>query len=707
MASWSFSPRFKFYIVKPDARRGRVAYSYTTLVSCQALLATDGGVGQLDATFADPGQKLRGLVDDPSLPAGGPAPHPMNTVYLWLQNRDGQWGKAWTGYIDEVHYIWDPDQGELVHLLCTSPAKLWEIVHVTPSDAQTLAVAAATNTAASSVLSFSAQRVGFPAGMLIIDPSADSGTGYQTSALQSAATSPDEQSWSAVIQALLPSTGVEWFFDGAGLGHWRRLGYLGIACRTPRQVRLDDILHADLAESDRGVVTTVEVRWGNQPQIQGSGIWTPTTPAMIRGLKDRRVVVYAPWLYTQAAAQYLANVLGMQYSFGVLQGSVTLPADPLYGVGTVVRTPTLHKGTQAQSDYYIASVAYSLVWGQQWTMTLGLRYGRSPEQSFPFVGTERGYPTSTTSAASGVRFIPVGSLASVSFDPAHPYQVVEAFSVVADATLTARQVKADTTIIPVGSTIQVDSADGSRPLGRSNNGEYTVVSGQRGHTLGLLGTTAAAAKITYVTVGQGDQGTTSTGAGTGAGALGQAPGPDLRPPGTGGPTPGSTGTAVTQDVTNPRTLALSALATALSLHTFPYHLGEAGPTGYDCSGLIVASYLTTQGGAYARAQSGFTHFGPDGIYTWFVNHGGVRRGLIEDGQPGDLLFIQQPASAGTYFTRYQNGFSHVSFVHTKGVTYGANSVEYGLRDFPIAGYPDHQGYTFSICLDMSQVTLNS
>jgi len=47
MASWSFSPRFKFYIVKPDARRGRVAYSYTTLVSCQALLATDGGVGQL------------------------------------------------------------------------------------------------------------------------------------------------------------------------------------------------------------------------------------------------------------------------------------------------------------------------------------------------------------------------------------------------------------------------------------------------------------------------------------------------------------------------------------------------------------------------------------------------------------------------------------------------------------------------------------
>jgi len=331
MGSWAFSPRFKFYIVKPDARRGRAAYSYTTLVSCQALLATDGGVGQLDVTLSDPGQKLRGLVDDPSLPAGGPAPHPMNSVYLWLQNRDGQWGKAWTGYIDEVHYIWDPDQGELVHLLCTSPAKLWEIVHVTPSDAQTLAIASATNIAATSILRYSAQRVGFPDGMLTFPgPDPDSGTGQQTSALQSAATSPDEQSWSAVMQALLPSTGVEWFFNGSGQSVWRRIGYLGTEGMTPRLVRLDDILHADLAESDRGVVTTVEVRWGNQPQIQGSGLWT-APPAMIRGLKDRRVVVYAPWLYSPPAAQYLANVLGMQYSSGVLQGSVTLPADPLYG----------------------------------------------------------------------------------------------------------------------------------------------------------------------------------------------------------------------------------------------------------------------------------------------------------------------------------------------------------------------------------------
>ncbi len=704
MGHWVFSPRFKFFIVKPDAKRGRVAYSLTTLVSCQALLATDGGVGQLDATFSDPGQTLRGLVDDPSLPAGGPTPHPMNTVYLWLQNRDGQWGKAWTGYIDEVHYVWDPDQGEMLHLLCTSPAKLWEIVHVSPSDAQTLAIASATNIAASSVLQFSAQRVGFPAGMLKIDPSADSGTGLQTSALQSAATSPDEQSWSAVIQALLPSTGLEWFFDGAGISHWRRIGYLGTAGKAPRPVRLDDILHADLAESDRGVVTTVEVRFGNIPLTQGAGLWTAPA-AMIKGLKERRVVVYAPWLYSPEAAQYLANVLGMQYSSGLLQGSVTLPADPLYGVGTVTRVPTLHKGSSAQSDYYIASVAYSLVWGQQWTMTLGLRYGRSPEQSFPYVGTERGYPTSTTQ--TGVRRVPVGSLSGVSFDPQNPYTIVDAFAVVADATLTARQVKDDTTIIPVGSTIQVDSADGTRPLGKSHNGEYTVVAGQRGHTLSLLGTTARAARITFVTVGQSDQGGASTGAGTGAGTLGQAAGPDLTAPGTGGPTDNSTGTAVTQDITNPKTFALSALATALSLSSYPYVLGAGGPTSFDCSGLVWFSWAHTRQHTYQDAHKDFVHRGPDGLFDWFVNHGATLRPLIGDAEPGDLLFIQQPPSANTWFTLHQRGFSHIAFVHTKGVTYGANSAATGLRDFPIASYADFSGYPFSLALDLSQVTLNS
>jgi len=702
MGSWAFSPRFKFYIVKPDARRGRVAYSYTTLVSCQALLATDGGVGQLDATFSDPGQKLRGLVDDPSLPAGGPAPHPMNTVYLWLQNRDGQWGKAWTGYIDEVHYIWDPDQGELVHLLCTSPAKLWEIVHVSYSDAQTLAVAAATNTAASSVLSFSAQKVGFPAGMLIIDPSADSGTGYQTSALQSAATSPDEQSWSAVIQALLPSTGVEWFFDGAGLGHWRRLGYLGIAGRTPRLVRLDDILHADLAESDRAVVTTVEVRWGNQPQTQGSGLWTAPA-AMIRGLKDRRVVVYAPWLCSPPAAQYIANVLGMQYSSGVLQGSVTLPADPLYGVGTVTRVPTLHKGTQAQSDYYIASVAYSLVWGQQWTMTLGLRYGRSPEQSFPYVGTERGYPTSTTSAASGVRFVPVGSLASVSFDPAHPYTIVEAFAVVADATLTARQVRCDTTIIPVGSTIQVDAPDGTRPLGRSHNGEYTVVSGQRGHTLGLLGTTAAAAKITYVTVGQSDQGTTSTGVGTGAGTLPQASPPDLTPPGTGFPAPGrSTQTSATA-INNPRGLAMRAFAAGYAQRGGHYSLGQYGQViggvqSWDCSGIVFWAF---QAIGYTTTHPDFIDSGPNGEYDWFVAHGAIPL-RVEDAKQGDLIFSQGAPNPNN-FTGGQRGFGHVGWVYGPNVSYSGLNPTDGLALLRIDWFHDINGSPFNLALDMSSI----
>src|SRR5256714_12510549 len=105
---------------------------------------------------------------------------------------------------------------------------------------------------------------------------------------------------------------------------------------------------------------------------------------MVGPLRTRRLVVYAPWILTKPAAQYLAQVLYLQYAAGVAQASVTIPADPLIEVGSLVDVPAL--GVGGTTRYYVTSITAQLNWGQAWVYTLTLTHGRAPGESFPYTG---------------------------------------------------------------------------------------------------------------------------------------------------------------------------------------------------------------------------------------------------------------------------------------------------------------------------------
>src|SRR5207248_3332179 len=135
---WSFSPSYRLYLRKA----GGQCWSLRTLQSAQALLVTGAGVAQATFVLGDTAGDLRRTVQ----------PHPMNRIELWSTNRCGQWGRCWSGYVDEVHRAFDPTQGDNLTLSCTGPVKLFEITRQTAGDVASLAMAYAQNITGSAVL---------------------------------------------------------------------------------------------------------------------------------------------------------------------------------------------------------------------------------------------------------------------------------------------------------------------------------------------------------------------------------------------------------------------------------------------------------------------------------------------------------------------------------------------------------------------------
>jgi len=433
-------------------------------------------------------------------------PHPMHVVQLVLRNRYGQWAAAWTGFIDGVRQSADPQGGETVTLTCTSPYKLWEITHATPGQTQDLAKAYQANVTASSVLQYSMRAIGYPLSMLDLDPQADAASGFQSSSLQSAFTTPDETTWSATIQALTANTGIEFFFTEAGRAVWRRVGYLIVPQYGYRPVLEEELLQHSLVEDDTGIITSLEVcfpgagyvyrqagRWPRDDKNPNGSYAYPNEArikeTMKRHLRDRHMPFYAPWIFSPQDAQNLATTLGLQFSSHILSGMVTIPADSVFQVGSVIEIPTRRKKGET-AYYYVSTVTYQLTWGGSWAMTLGLSYGRAKDQSFPYNGRET-YPTLTSTASfnSGAGNILTGVPSSG--------PVAAPFVVVRDDTLSHTAVSCDRTIFGEGSAIQVRDGKGAL-LGPSPNGDYITQAGQAGLVLRMRGTQASEAFVTVI-----------------------------------------------------------------------------------------------------------------------------------------------------------------------------------------------------------------
>jgi len=690
MSVFSYRPDYHIALTQPLSGPRATQTRTWRLHSLRDLSAslTTTGVGTMQLALWD----IDNVLSDHVQPAA------MDVVEVQTTNRHGQWGQVWTGYIDTVTRSYDPDNGNVVTLDCTSPYKLWEITHQTPDDVFTLAQAYMSNLAGSSVLTYSARAVGYNPALLLIDPKADTGSGLWSTISESTWTNPDQATWSSTMQQLLANSGLEFFFREDGRGVYRQIGYLPDPFpHTIPLITLLDILHADVAESDQGVVTRIQVTWSVQENALIQQAAFAQAPAgMIAHLRQRTLQVYAPWLLTYAAAQYLATTLLDQYAAGVATASVTIPADPRFQIGGLCAVPSLKKG-HGPTTYYITGIVYQLTWAGSWVMTLALKYGRDGSNAFPYIGDVT-RPVVSSTVAAGLPA--VGT--TLPTDPSNPRRISTPFTVVLDRTVNKTAVA--TPDFPVGTVLQVRDGSGYGGVGAS--GEYTAVAPASGQAVRTLGLTLDAGMTAYVTIiaqGYGDSGGTGSQSGTPAGQTVATPGAGQT--GTGNP-PAETSSTPTH-LLHPTTLATMVLATALSLSGRPYIESHGGEDGFDCSGLV----------CYALAAHGFqgclilggggsynTDIGPNGLWTYLQQHGAIIR-AVDASQPGDVLFVQHQGGSDPYG---QSGFTHVCFCLTaggygSGTNFGANNPTMGLCASPIQGWADNFGVPLNLCLDMSNV----
>ncbi len=708
MGVWSFTPSYELTLTRKNPKAGTrgqpatLSWQLRTLSEFQGLLATTNTSSQATITLNDPTGAVMDTVN----------PQAMDAVTVRLRNRRGVVAGAWAGYLDECREIHDPSAGRTVSLKCRGPYKRWEVGRQSGGDVLALAMAGMRNVAGAEVVRYSARAVGYNPANITFDPIADSGTGLYPSIAQSTMTNPDQQTWSAPVQQMLASSGLEFFFDEDGLGHYRRVGFLGSGQKYIPQVPLEDMLHVDYGVGDIGLVTSVEVRWGPFPTTLSSAkAYAPQS--MADHLGSRPLVIQAPWILggpsatnnqVPAGAQFLAETLLDQYASGAATASVIVIADPAtYRLGTLVDAPGARKG-QGVTRYYITSVTYLCQWGGQWVQTLGLNYGRAPGNRFPYVGGIS-YPVLKVDPSYG----PQDNIPFLAFDPTNNAKVTTPLTVQAQPTLAVNQ--ASSSSLPVGAVIELRQtvSGGGQWVGPSH--QYTVVDPPQGQDPQVIGLQSGngMAYATVITYGSGDNGSsTGTGDQSATSVNGANPanpliqGPSTQPLGTGR---GKAGSEAVVYAGQPTTYAQKALAAAVSV-AGPgdrYRLFDAGPQHWDCSGLVAWAY-NLQGfaglinGLAASGDGSNGDIGPNGEFFYFLSHGAVERSSVDDSQPGDLQFCWNSNDS------FQQGFSHIGFSLRPGVHYGACNSTDGLTTFSVAGfYSDRYNQRISRVLDMSHV----
>jgi hypothetical protein len=387
------------------------------------------------------------------------------------------------------------------------------------------------------------------------------------------------------------------------------------------------------------------------------------------------------------------------------------------GVGTVIQVPSMSKAG-GNGYYYIASVTYQLDWGGQWLMTLGLSYGRAPNQSFPYINGPLNYPILTKEDQQG---LPRNSQIAT-------FQTVSKTSSQSTAPLKIQYIKSGvdashciTASLPDGTQLMLSTKKGGRGqhIGGSGSGwlinQYPTDPNFPANTVQILAGTGTATSgfVTFNPSSQAPDASTK-----GPTQKTQVKGFSGGKPGTGTGTPPSTPPAKQP----PSSFSQQVMHFAYE-HCAggTYYSPAAGPSMWDCAGLVAWSFAQMGVSAMfipnsygvAGATGGDT--GPQGIYNYFANsHGGVVIPVAQ-AQPGDLLFIWESkavfnsdGSAG--FPNGQQGYAHVGWLYAPGVSFAANnyppvSPQIGLMN--VAGYTDHWGTGYNKAISMAGVTLQT
>lgn len=503
--SFVYRPRYvaTLWRVDPTSQRLFAAYDLTSLIRFDGLNVVAGGVANATATFADFDNRIRTQAQ----------PQVMDLFTLSSNSRfDARQKGIWTGVLDEVHTQFDPDHGSTVQLVLTGGYKYFTIATQTPEQVQRLQLAYIQGVSASAILRYAAVQSDYPgplgqlptpAGLqILLDPTTGLPAVDVTAPLDvstGAWVQPEQQTWSAVLQSLLGQTGTELFTDEDGSLVFRPPQYLNLPA-SPVVIEKTDIIGADLAASDGGVYTQIRVKWAYDAQYSQDGVYPDYTQPDQQGaylglrnqMRPRIHTVQLPWIRTQALAQYMAQVLFSMSVAGVLVGTLTIPVNPAIRIGHIIACPTLASDRikdNALGYYYVNAITYNLEWNRLWTQTLSLAYGRSPDQSFPYLARQN-YPRLSRQALAGQPA--PNATGGLDRSVTNPSEFAAHFTVVPDGSVDSLTVHADPNgPLAPGMVVRIVNLAGY-VLGQTPNGEYTVVPGAVGDstTIGMAGITA-------------------------------------------------------------------------------------------------------------------------------------------------------------------------------------------------------------------------
>lgn len=654
---WFYTPEYQLVLTDLQGNN----YALFTLASAQTALYTESQTGNAVFTMYDFDWRILYEVQ----------PAPMWEVQLYLRNRYGEWAPDWNGLIDSVNQVSDTSSGDQLVISCTTKQKKFDVTYQTPSGATSLSLAYATGIQGTAVLNYCCNQVGFPLSALKISGNPDSGANTWGAISTSNFVDPSQANYTSILQGLLQDSGLEMFFDEEGSLIWRPLAYLNVPS-TPRPVNLADVTHYDLGFGDKGVVTTVEVRYGAMPfhvaPGDAGGAYWQAPQEMVNALGTRYYTVTAAWITdnNHGAASYLAKALGQISAANIASGVIVQLADPMFRLGTVIEVPALKEG-KSPSYFYVTGKVNNLDMEGNWWQILSLNYGRPKGQSFPYglnpttpippTGPNSGFQTNTT--------IPTLNLDGTADGSSQLGRYSSPFKLTQVTSVAKGTVVVDPSLgIPIGSDIQITTKFGSGKKAIGTSAVYTVVKGPSNGMIEMSNTMGyTTGYVTLIDLGQGVDPTTSSP------TDGTTTNP-YNPGGTGYPAPGSKEPPQPSKNPNPGSLNLAqrALAIAESKNGAQYGGGGVGPNTFDCSGFVYWCY-NQAGYKLARMNVG-------GIYAYFKNLGAPSIPLAQ-AQPGDLLFFGDMRDPNN---------QHIGFYVSQDNMIGADNTNWGVRFSFINGF---------------------
>lgn len=294
---------------------------------------------------------------------------------------DPGWQFIWSGYLDSVQLMADPQQGGMVLLDGSTVYKVFEVTTVTDAsgggDADAKWLSSMGGLPAWEIVGRACTACGVPPELQVIEKDTPNTPDIKAVPAPLIAFDPTSypgvnhqyRAWAEVMAGAAQFVGRELFADELGRVRYRVSHYDQAPLGTIPDARL--VTPTIALDSDVGIANRVRVRYGPQELEPVSGRADATADYEFAHYRNRMATLVAPWIFRQEDADWYARWALSWLMHNIRPGMLILSYSPEIRVGEnyVVNFP------QPQV-YYVMSVVHHLAPGQPPTTVLGLAYGR-------------------------------------------------------------------------------------------------------------------------------------------------------------------------------------------------------------------------------------------------------------------------------------------------------------------------------------------